>query len=110
MRTETVSYFLMGLGAGAALGLLLAPTSGAETRAFLADKSKEGKDHIKHSADRGVDYLKRQADDVKTTASQTVERAKAAAKAPGEIVSRAVDAGKKAYSDAFNKAATESSL
>jgi len=39
-----VSYFLVGLGIGALVGILFAPKSGEETREFLAQKAEEGKE------------------------------------------------------------------
>jgi YtxH-like protein len=40
-----VTYFLVGLGVGALVGILFAPKSGEETRDFLAKKADEGKDY-----------------------------------------------------------------
>ena len=40
-----VSFFLVGLGIGALVGILFAPKSGEETREFLAQKADEGRDY-----------------------------------------------------------------
>ena len=45
-----VSYFLVGLGVGALVGVLFAPKSGEETRRFLSDKADEGKDFAQKKA------------------------------------------------------------
>jgi len=45
-----VSYFLVGLGVGALVGVLFAPKSGEETRDYLNKKADEGR--ITRSAKR----------------------------------------------------------
>ena len=45
-----VTYFLVGLGVGALVGILFAPKSGEETRDFLAKKADEGKDYAQKKA------------------------------------------------------------
>ena len=42
--------FLLGVGVGASLGLLLAPASGTETRSAIRDKTAEMKDRVAQSA------------------------------------------------------------
>ena len=58
-----LSYFFLGLGLGVAVGVLFAPKSGAETREFLRSKAEEG-----------TDYVKQQADNLKETAADALER------------------------------------
>ena len=36
------NYFLIGLGIGSLIGALFAPTSGKESREFIANKTREG--------------------------------------------------------------------
>jgi gas vesicle protein len=38
------SFFLVGLGIGAMVGLLFAPKSGEDTREYLTGKADEGRD------------------------------------------------------------------
>src|ERR1051325_6803073 len=45
-----VSYFLVGMGIGALVGVLFAPKSGEETRRFLSDKADEGRDYAQKKA------------------------------------------------------------
>ena len=40
-----VSYFLVGLGVGALIGVLFAPKSGEDTREYLSKKADEGRDY-----------------------------------------------------------------
>jgi gas vesicle protein len=41
-----LGFFLVGAGVGAALALLLAPTSGAETRKYVSRRAEDGKDYL----------------------------------------------------------------
>lgn len=52
--------FMLGAVAGAALALLYAPQSGAETRRLLQDKAREGKDVASDAANRGRDFVQSQ--------------------------------------------------
>lgn len=79
-------HFWLGMAAGTAVGLLLAPKSGAKNRAYLATKAKEGTEYAKRSADAGVDYLQRQGDRLQKNASDAIDTA--------------LNAGKRAYNDA----------
>ena len=79
---STVSYVLVGLAVGAAVGILFAPKSGKDTRKYLLRKAKEGTRYTKHK----VRELHEQAEDF-------VERGKEVA----ESISGAVDAGRDAY-------------
>jgi hypothetical protein len=44
--------FFMGLGVGAAVGILFAPKSGSEARYFVRSKSEEGTKYARHA---GID-------------------------------------------------------
>jgi len=81
-----VTYFLVGLGVGALVGILFAPKSGEETREYLSLK-----------ADEGRDYAQRKARELRERAEDIVERSKQAASRQKETLSAAVDAGREAY-------------
>jgi gas vesicle protein len=81
-----ISYFMVGLGIGALVGILFAPKSGEETRDFLAQK-----------ADEGREYAQRKARELRERAEDLVERSKQAASRQKETLSAAVDAGRYAY-------------
>ena len=93
-------YFLLGLGIGVAAGLLWAPRSGEETRAFLADKAGEGADYIKSRAQDGSEYIKQRTDDIKQSAADLYERGRSSVAQQKENLGAAVEAGKQAYRDA----------
>ena len=81
-----VSYFLVGLGVGALVGVLFAPKSGEETRELLSKKADEGKD-----------YAQRKARELRERADELVERGKDVAKGKRDSLSAAVEAGREAY-------------
>ncbi len=52
--------FLMGALTGAVLALLFAPAKGDETREYLGQKAREGRDKARGAVDQGRDYYDRQ--------------------------------------------------
>jgi gas vesicle protein len=81
-----VTYFLVGLGVGALVGILFAPKSGEETREFLAKKADEGKD-----------YAQRKARELRERADELIERGKDVAVRKKDSITAAVEAGREAY-------------
>ena len=73
-----ISFFLVGLGIGALVGILFAPKSGEETREYLSQK-----------ADEGREYAQRKAKELRERAEDLVERGKSAAARQKEINDRA---------------------
>ena len=53
---QVVSAFAIGLGAGAALGMLFAPQSGEDTRELLRGTAQDG---IDEAVDRGKTVIRR---------------------------------------------------
>jgi gas vesicle protein len=74
-----VTYFLVGLGVGALVGILFAPKSGEETRDFLSKK-----------ADEGRDFAQRKAKELRERADDLIERSK-------DSISAAVEGAREAY-------------
>jgi gas vesicle protein len=81
-----VSYFLVGLGVGALVGVLFAPKSGEDTREYLSKKADEGKD-----------YAQRKARELRERADELIERSKDVAVRKKDSLSAAVEAGRDAY-------------
>ncbi len=81
-----VTYFLVGLGVGALVGILFAPKTGEETRDFLSKKADEGKD-----------YAQRKARELRERADELIERGKEVAVRKKDSISAAVEAGREAY-------------
>ena len=85
-KTDCTLGFLLGISAGAVIGLLLAPQSGFDTRRMLASKTQEG-----------ADSLKEQASDLFDSASEMVDTGRAKVVKQQEGLKNAVEAGQKAY-------------
>ena len=81
-----VSFFLVGLGIGALVGILFAPKSGEETREYLSQRAGEGKE-----------FAQRKARELRECAEDLVERGKQAAARQKDSLADAVDAGRDAY-------------
>jgi gas vesicle protein len=81
-----VTYFLVGMGIGALVGLLFAPKSGEETRKFLTDK-----------ADEGRDFAQKKARELRERADELIERGKETAGRHKETISAAVEGARDAY-------------
>jgi gas vesicle protein len=63
--TESISAFVVGLGVGAAFGVLFAPSSGDDTREYILESAKDGVDRavaggqkLTQRAQQGVDEAK----------------------------------------------------
>jgi gas vesicle protein len=52
--------FVLGAIAGAAVALLVAPTSGEETRRKLGERAREGRDKAAEAARQGREFLRNQ--------------------------------------------------
>lgn len=81
-----VSYFLVGLGVGALLGVLFAPKSGEDTREYLTKR-----------ADEGREFAQKKAKELRDRADDLIERGKEVATRKRDSISAAVDAGREAF-------------
>ena len=78
------SAFAIGVGVGAALGILLAPKSGEDTRAYIHDTARDA------------------FDDAVARGKKVARRGQKAVDDAREMVSDAVDAGQGAFREARN--------
>jgi gas vesicle protein len=81
-----VSYFLVGLGVGALMGVLFAPKSGEDTREYLAKR-----------ADDGREFAQKKARELRERADDLIERGKDVATRKRESITAAVEAGREAF-------------
>jgi gas vesicle protein len=88
-----VSFFIVGLGIGALIGILFAPKSGEDTREYLSSK-----------ADEGRDYAQKKARELRERAEDLIERSKEIMSRQKESLTSAVEAGKDAYQREKSKA------
>ena len=113
-------WFLVGLGIGAAAGVLYAPKAGQETREDLASSAREGSEFVRQRsrqaadkvtdfADRGRDQLNEYVDKGKDAVDrgraqweEFVERGKNLVSEQSTRVNAAVDAGRQAYQTTTN--------
>ena len=86
---EAISAFVIGVGVGAALGVLFAPQSGEDTRDYLMGTAQDGLDQAVGTARDGVDQIRRSgrkwarraqqtADDVRSHVQDAAEQAEKA--------------------------------
>jgi gas vesicle protein len=97
-----LSYFIVGLGVGVAVGMLMAPKSGEETRQYLRERADEGKDYLKTKSDESREFARKRASELRDSASDLIDRSKDALARQKEQLSMAVEAGKQAYRDSVS--------
>jgi gas vesicle protein len=85
--TESISAFAVGVGVGAALGVLFAPRSGNETRDYLVEAAQE---HLDGAIAAGHKVAQRAQDGIDQIKGQ---------------VRQAADVGERAYREAKNSSA-----
>ena len=85
-----ISFFIVGLGVGALIGILFAPKSGEETREYLSGKAEEGKEYAQKKARE----LRERAEDLIERSKEIMSRQKDAV---ASAVGSAVEAGKETY-------------
>ena len=56
--------FVVGAITGAAVALLFAPASGEETREYLGERAREGREKTREAMEQGRDYYQRQRENV----------------------------------------------
>lgn len=82
---DVLLAFLLGAAAGAAVALLLAPATGEDTRNYLSEKAREGREKAAEAARQGRDIINRQRDNL-TAAIDKGREAYQQARQPRESV------------------------
>ena len=92
---QAISAFVIGMGVGAALGVLFAPQSGEDTRDYLVGTAKDGLDQAVGTARDGVDR-------VSSAGRKWVRRAQETAEDARDQVQDAAEQAGKAFRTAKN--------
>ncbi len=87
--SNSIGWFLAGLGLGALVGVLYAPKSGRETR-----------ETIRQSATEGRDYVVNRSQEFRGQVDTWVKKGKEAVGRSKDQISSAVEAGRQAYREA----------
>jgi gas vesicle protein len=101
-QNSGISYFVVGLGIGVAVGLLMAPRSGEETRQLLRTKADEGTEFLRSKADEGREFVRRRGTELRDSAADLIDRSKDAITRQKEQLAMAVEAGKQAYRESVD--------
>src|SRR5262249_50134517 len=96
-QNSGISYFVVGLGIGVAVGLLMAPRSGEETRQLLRTKADEGTEFLRAKAEEGREFVRRRGTELRESAADLIDRSKDALNRQKDQFAMAVDAAKQAY-------------
>lgn len=75
---EITAAFAIGVGVGAIVGMMLAPQSGEETRAYLRERAEQGFDEVKEQGKRVARRAQATAEDAKDFMNEAMDRGKAA--------------------------------
>jgi gas vesicle protein len=96
---EKVLYFLVGSFVGAAIGMLLAPQSGEQTRQLIGTRYREGSDMVRQKAREGKEIISGTSKEVAHLVTQGIDRGKETIQKQKDQLTAAVEAGKQAYEE-----------
>jgi len=82
----TLAALIAGIGIGFGLGILFAPDSGRRTRRTIAK-----------TADRSLSQLKDHVEDIRSSASDLIDKSVKTVQTHTDTVARGIDSAKKAY-------------
>jgi len=87
-----VSYFVAGLGIGAAVALLFAPQSGEDTRKQIAEKAQEG-----------TDFVASKSREIRKQAEEFVDQGKDLVSKQKARLADALESGKQTVRETFSR-------
>lgn len=92
MAATNLPYFLLGVGLGAAMGILYAPSPGEELRTDLRRRAGDGRQ-----------YVKRQGGALRQQAESVLDKGRDAVSSQREQLAAALEAGRRAYHEATGR-------
>lgn len=92
MAESKLPYFLLGIGVGAALGVLYAPLGGEELR-----------EDLRKRADEGREYMRRRGGELREQAGSVLDRGRGAVNTQRDQLAAALEAGRRAYREATGR-------
>lgn len=96
-KTESgIGTFLLGALAGAAVALLFAPRTGADTRAELTRAARRAQEGARDMVDDVAESLGETLESARTAVERQVESARGAVEVKRSQVTQAIDAGREA--------------
>lgn len=96
-------WFLVGLGIGAAIGVLYAPKAGTEMRESLAEGARERGEYLKHKSREAAAQVNSYVDVARGQVSEYVEQGKQAIDRGRSQVEDYVDRGRKVVAQQASK-------
>ncbi len=88
----TLLTFILGAASGAAVALLYAPQSGKDTREYLAERARQGRDQAANAANKAKDYVEQG----RQTVNNAVEQGRQTVEQSKQTLNSAIDQGKQA--------------
>lgn len=98
----TLLTFILGAASGAAVALLYAPASGRDTREYLSERARQGRDEAASAAGKARDLVEQGRQSVNTAVEQgrqTIEQGK-------HTLASAIEQGREAYQQAKSRELT----
>src|SRR4051794_28061206 len=102
-RSGGFGWFLIGLGIGAAAGVLYAPKAGQETREDLAASAREGSEYVRQQSRRAADKVSDIADRGRDQMNEYVDRGKDVVDRGRSQWNQYVDRGRQAVGEQMDK-------
>jgi gas vesicle protein len=95
----TLLTFILGAASGAAVALLYAPATGRDTREYLSERARQGRDQAAAAAGKARDLVEQGRQSVNTAVEQgrqTIEQGK-------HTLTSALEQGREAYQQAKSR-------
>ena len=101
-----LGYFIAGMGIGVAIGMLVAPRSGEETRKYLRERADESRDYLRTRTEEGREFVRRRSDELRDQATEYIEKGRDVINRQKDQLTAAVEAGKQAYRESVTDTST----